>query len=72
MEDQYWKAVKIIQKNEHVSISAIQRHCRIGYNQGFRLVERMQAEGIISKPDERGFRSVLDFYAEPRAPKEEN
>ena len=63
-EDQYCKAVKIIRRKGYVSVSNIQRHCRLAYYPALRLIERMQKEGIVSEPDGRGYRSVLDFDAD--------
>jgi predicted transcriptional regulator len=37
----------------------IQRRLEIGYNKAARLIERMEDEGVISKPNHQGKREVL-------------
>lgn len=44
---------------QRVSITQIQRHFTIGYNRAARLVERLEAKGIISAADADGQRKVL-------------
>ena len=42
-----------------VSVSAVQRHLRVGFNRASRLVENLQDQGVISAPDGQGKRRVL-------------
>ncbi|MNU06490.1 DNA translocase FtsK [compost metagenome] len=42
-----------------MSITQIQRHFTIGYNRAARLVERLEAKGVISAADADGQRKVL-------------
>ena len=42
-----------------VSVSAVQRHLRVGFNRASRLVESLQDQGVISVPDGQGKRRVL-------------
>lgn len=42
------RAVTLVMDKRRVSISAIQRQCRIGYNRAARIIEQMKAQGIIS------------------------
>ena len=37
----------------------IQRRLQIGYNRAARLIERMEEDGVISKPNHKGVREVL-------------
>jgi S-DNA-T family DNA segregation ATPase FtsK/SpoIIIE len=42
-----------------VSTSYIQRRLMIGYNRAARLIERMEEDGMISKPNHQGKREIL-------------
>ena len=53
------QAVALIAREGKVSTSFIQRHLQIGYNRAARIVERMEADGMISKPNRVGRREVL-------------
>ena len=55
----YDQAVDIVLKNQRASISLVQRHLRIGYNRSARLIEAMEAAGLVSAMDARGARDVL-------------
>ncbi len=55
----YDQAVDIVLKNRRASISLVQRHLRIGYNRAARLVEQMEAAGIVSAMQSNGNREVL-------------
>ena len=47
-------------RNERkVSTSYIQRRLQIGYNRAARLIERMEEDGMISKPNHQGKREIL-------------
>ena len=46
--DLYMHAVTFVTENQTTSVSAVQRHFRIGYNAAVRLLERMEKEGIVS------------------------
>ncbi len=53
------QAVDIVRTEGKVSISFIQRRLRIGYNKAANLVEEMEDQGIVSKPNGVGKREVL-------------
>jgi DNA segregation ATPase FtsK/SpoIIIE, S-DNA-T family len=55
----YDQAVEIVLKNRRASISLVQRHLRIGYNRAARLVEQMEAAGLVSAMQSNGNREVL-------------
>ncbi|MAR79627.1 MAG: cell division protein FtsK [Rhodospirillaceae bacterium] len=58
-EDLFNKATDLICREGKVSTSFIQRHFQIGYNRAARIVERMEKEGIVSKPNRVGKREIL-------------
>jgi S-DNA-T family DNA segregation ATPase FtsK/SpoIIIE len=65
--DVYAKAIDVVAKNQKASTSFIQRHLRIGYNNAARLIERMEQDGFVSRPDHVGRREVLiDEYGNRR------
>ena len=58
-DENYEEAVSFVLQSRKVSISSIQRKFRIGYNRAARIVEAMEAAGIVSAPNEMGNRQVL-------------
>ncbi|HEU4970222.1 FtsK/SpoIIIE family DNA translocase, partial [Sphingomonas sp.] len=55
----YRKAVQIVAESQKASTSYVQRQLRVGYNSAARLIERMEQEGKVSRPDHVGRREVL-------------
>ncbi len=55
----YDQAVAIVIREGKVSTSFIQRHLQIGYNRAARIVEQMEEQGVISKPNHAGKREIL-------------
>lgn len=55
----YDQAVAIVLKSRRASISAVQRHLRIGYNRAARLIEEMERAGLVSPMQPNGNREVL-------------
>jgi S-DNA-T family DNA segregation ATPase FtsK/SpoIIIE len=59
-EDQmYRNATALVAQSQKASTSWLQRQLRVGYNSAARLIERMEREGLVSKPDHVGRREVL-------------
>jgi len=59
-DDMYDRAVAVVvARDGKASTSYIQRQLRIGYNSAARLIERMEREGVVSKPNHAGKREVL-------------
>ncbi|MPV85303.1 DNA translocase FtsK [Ostreibacterium oceani] len=54
----YPEAIEIVLTSGKASISSVQRQLRIGYNRAARMIEDMQAQGIVSEPV-NGVRKVL-------------
>ncbi len=57
--DLYDQAVAIVLRDKKPSISYVQRQLRIGYNKAADLVDRMEREGVLSKPNVAGKREIL-------------
>ncbi len=55
----YREAVEVVLRDGKASTSFVQRRLQIGYNRAARLVERMEAEGLVSKADRVGRREIL-------------
>ncbi|WP_434017538.1 DNA translocase FtsK [Thalassotalea sediminis] len=55
----YDEALGFVTETRRVSISSIQRKFRIGYNRAARIVEDMEAQGVVSRPGQNGAREVL-------------
>ncbi|HJP03625.1 MAG: cell division protein FtsK [Chromatiales bacterium] len=55
----YDQAVQIVIETRRASISGVQRRLKIGYNRAARLVESMEAAGIVSPLESNGTREVL-------------
>ncbi|NYT68758.1 recombination associated protein RdgC [Pusillimonas noertemannii] len=58
-DEPYQLAVNVVLENKVASISAIQRHLAIGYNQAARHLERMERDGIVSAMEPNGHREIL-------------
>jgi S-DNA-T family DNA segregation ATPase FtsK/SpoIIIE len=58
-DERYDEAVALVTKTRQASISAVQRHMRIGYNRAARMIETMEKEGIVGPPDGAKPREVL-------------
>ncbi len=57
------QAVQFVVSSRKTSISALQRHLRIGYNRAANLMQALEEGGIVSPPDSSGVRKI--FAVEP-------
>ena len=59
VDELYSEAVKIIKSEGKASTSFLQRKLQIGYNRAARIIDMMEADGIVSKANHVGKRDVL-------------
>lgn len=57
-QDLYDQAVHLMMTERRAFTSLIQRRLGIGYTEAARLMDRMQADGIVSAPDVAGRREI--------------
>ncbi|MSP42024.1 MAG: DNA translocase FtsK [Alphaproteobacteria bacterium] len=55
----YDQAVAMVSRQGRASTSLVQRHLRIGYNRAARIIEELEAQGVVSAPNHSGKREVL-------------
>jgi S-DNA-T family DNA segregation ATPase FtsK/SpoIIIE len=58
-DEKYDEAVELITELGQASISLVQRYLKVGYNRAARMVERMEAEGVVGPSDGVKPRKVL-------------
>ena len=58
-DELYDQAVEMVVQSRRVSVSSIQRRFKIGYNRAARLVETMEASGIVGELQSNGQRGVI-------------
>ncbi len=58
-EQLYRRACQLVAESQKASTSWLQRQLRVGYNSAARLIERMEKDGLVSRPDHVGRREVL-------------
>jgi len=58
-DELYDEAVAWVTQSRKASISSVQRHLRVGYNRAARIIEEMEASGVVSQPERNGQREVL-------------
>ena len=55
----YDNAVAFVTESRKASISSVQRRLKVGYNRAARMIDDMEAAGVISAPEHNGSRTVL-------------
>ncbi len=58
-DEKYDEAVELVTRTGQASISMVQRHLRIGYNRAARIIETMEAEGVVGPSDGVKAREIL-------------
>jgi S-DNA-T family DNA segregation ATPase FtsK/SpoIIIE len=58
-DELYDQAIALVCRERKASTSFVQRHLQIGYNRAARMIERMEAEGVVSAANHVGKREVL-------------
>ena len=58
-DEMYDQAVALVMRENRASTSFIQRHLQIGYNRAARIIEQMEAQGIVTPANRVGKREVL-------------
>jgi len=58
-QDPYDQAVAIVLRDQKASTSYIQRRLQIGYNRAASIMERMEQEGVVGRPNHAGKREIL-------------
>ena len=58
-DELYDQAVQFVLESRKASISSVQRKLRIGYNRAARLIEAMEAAGVVSAMNSNGSREIL-------------
>lgn len=58
-DELYDQAVQIVTESRRASISNLQRRLKVGYNRAARLIETMEAAGVVSSMQSNGAREVL-------------
>jgi len=64
-DELYDHAVQIVTETRKASISGVQRRLKIGYNRAARMIEAMEAAGIVTEMQSNGSREVLAPPAPP-------
>jgi S-DNA-T family DNA segregation ATPase FtsK/SpoIIIE len=58
-DDLYDKALAVVARDKKATTSYIQRRLQIGYNRAATLIERMEQDGVVSRPNHKGIREIL-------------
>lgn len=58
-DELYDQALALIVRERKASTSFVQRHFQIGYNRAARIIDQMEADGVVGKPNHVGKREIL-------------
>ena len=58
-DELYDRAIQLVLTERKASTSFVQRHLQIGYNRAARLIDKMEAEGVVSAANHVGKREIL-------------
>jgi S-DNA-T family DNA segregation ATPase FtsK/SpoIIIE len=61
LDDQFWEGAHLVVANQHGSTSMLQRKMQLGYNRAGRIMDQMEALGIVSEGQGSKPRDVLYF-----------
>lgn len=59
LDELFNEAKNVVLTDRKTSISYLQRKLQIGYNRSARVIEQLEAEGILSSPNAKGIREIL-------------
>ncbi len=59
LDSLYDEAVAFVTESRKASISSVQRRFKVGYNRAARMIEEMEAQGVVSAPQSGGSREVI-------------
>jgi S-DNA-T family DNA segregation ATPase FtsK/SpoIIIE len=59
LDSLYDEAVAFVTESRKASISSVQRRFKVGYNRAARMIEEMEAQGVVSAPQAGGSREVI-------------
>ncbi|WP_227461732.1 DNA translocase FtsK [Cupriavidus pauculus] len=55
----YDRAVELVRAHKRPSVSLVQRHLQVGYNRAARLLDEMEAKGVVSPMGAAGERTLV-------------
>ena len=55
----HFQAVQLVTESRRASVSGVQRRLKVGYNRASRLVEAMEAAGVVTAMQPNGSREVI-------------
>ena len=58
VDELFYEARSILLSSNRVSTSLLQRRLNIGYNRAARIMEQLEAHGVVTPPDDRGDRKL--------------